>query len=308
MTDSSSSSTEHIKGTGFGTFYAQKEHTGVWYVDWFVPDTIAIGPWYDIWSYRWDGNSAYESKTFEVMVHSADQQLEFYTPAIIEQTCDNVVSMMRELENSLIYEAQHITSYWEPAQRTGRSTRLNFAYKNWNDDPRPMIRKNGIVVLDGWYADMDGTIILDEPADPEDNYFCEYNFSFFNQEDILTFLNEGLYMMNATPPASQTAPDLCSIPRAWRAGVILYASMQALRRLIFSLTFQEKAIIFGEDPQAAQNAIGHYKDLYREYSEMWAEIRKDSKSRVLPGIAQFVSPEYTLPGGRSRWFRYLYKS
>ena len=53
----SSSSTYNDHGKGFGPFWAQKESTGVWFIDWFVPTTVTQGQLYDIWSFQWDSSS-----------------------------------------------------------------------------------------------------------------------------------------------------------------------------------------------------------------------------------------------------------
>jgi hypothetical protein len=142
---------------------------------------------------------------------------------------------------------------------------------------------------------------------PEDNVNVTYRFAYFSDEEILSFLNLGLSMMNSMPPSSTTYRNLLTSPVEWNAPILLYASITALKRLIFGLNFQEKMIIFGE-PENARNAITSFQDLYKDYSTLWTEQSKNAKTKKLPGMSQYVTPEYTLPGGRSRWFRYLYKS
>ena len=112
--------------------------------------------------------------------------------------------------------------------------------------------------------------------------------------------------MNSQPPASIYYSGLDTMPGEWNAPVILYAAITALKRLIFGLNFQEKMIIFGEPDQARQ-AISTFQQLYQDYSTLWVETAKNAKTRKLYGMSQYVTPEYTLPGGRSRWFRYLFK-
>lgn len=190
------------------------------------------------------------------------------------------------------------------------STRYNFAYKNWNKDPRPIAFLNGRIVDDGWFADYDGNIFIDRLMAPEDSINMRYTFAYFSEEEILGFLRLGLCMMNSIPPASETYSTLEQMPPEWNCGVLLYAAITALKRLIFGLNFQEKMIIFWrpDAPDAADKAIQNFKDLYQSYQDLWVEYGKNVKTRKLPGIAQYVTPEYTLPGGRSRWFRYLYKT
>ena len=187
------------------------------------------------------------------------------------------------------------------------STIYSFAYQNWNQDPRPIVRWNNRLVDDGWHADYQGNIYWDGLMAPEDSIATAYNFAYFSQQELLSFLRFGLQMMNGLPPASSAYPYLETAPYQWDAGILLYAAILALKRLIFGLNFQEKRVIFGR-PEDAQNAQAKFQELYSSYTETFTEFGKNVKTRKLPGIAMFVTPEYTLPGGRSRWFRYLYKN
>jgi hypothetical protein len=56
-------------------------------------------------------------------------------------------------------------------------------------------------------------------------------------------------------------------------------------------------IIFGE-PEQARQAIASFQQLYQDYNTLWLEIKKNAKTQKLYGMAQYVTPEYTLPGGR----------
>ena len=177
------------------------------------------------------------------------------------------------------------------------STMYNFAYRNWNQDPAPIVRLNNRIVQDGWHLDYDGKIYFDSLMAPEDSPNVFYNFRYFSKEELLSFLNLGLGMMNGLPPASSAYRTLDISPFEWNPGILLYAAITGLKRLIFGWSFQEKRIIYGS-PEAAQAAVSHWQDLYKEYQSTWAEFGKNVKTRKLPGIAMAVQPEYTLPGGR----------
>jgi hypothetical protein len=177
------------------------------------------------------------------------------------------------------------------------STIYSLAYNNWNKDPRPIARLNNRIVDDGWFVDWNGRIYFDGLMAPEDSVNVTYNFAYFKDEEILSFLNLGLQIMNSQPPASIYYSSLDTMPGEWNAPVILYAAITALKRLIFGLNFQEKMIIFGEPDQARQ-AISTFQQLYQDYSTLWAETAKNAKTRKLYGMSQYVTPEYTLPGGR----------
>ena len=187
------------------------------------------------------------------------------------------------------------------------STIYSLAYQNWNKDPRPIVRVNNRIRDDGWFVDFNGKVYFDGIMAPEDSVNIAYNFAYFSDEEILSFLNLGLQMMNSTPPASIYYSRLANMPGEWTAPVLLYAAVAALKRLIFGLNFQEKAIVFGE-PENARNVISTLQGLYQEYNTTWLEVKKNAKTQKIYGMAQSVTPEYTLPGGRSRFFRYAYKS
>ena len=190
------------------------------------------------------------------------------------------------------------------------STVYNLAYQNWNMDPRPVVRLNNRIIDDGWFVDYNGMIYFDGIMSPEDSVNIRYNFAYFSEEEILSFLRLSLKMMNTVPPASVTYNSLINMPMEWDAPVLLFAAMTALRRLIFGLNWREKFVIFTrpDDPGATNQVIEHFKSLLQEYSTLWLEVKKDVKTRKLPGMAQYVTPNYTLPGGRSRFFRYMYKT
>ena len=200
--------------------------------------------------------------------------------------------------------------YVSVTEKTSRfSTTYNLAYQNWNMEPRPIVRVNNRIVDDGWTVDYDGKIFFDGLMAPEDSVNIMYKFAYFSTEEIISFLDFGLQMMNSMPPASVVYSNLVNMPVEWNAPVLLYAAILALKRLIFGLNWQEKKVIFTspEFPDGAKEAIQNFKDLYTDYNTLWMEVSKNAKTKKLPGMALYVTPEYTLPGGRSRWFRYLYK-
>jgi hypothetical protein len=130
-------------------------------------------------------------------------------------------------------------------------------------------------------------------------------FAYFSHEELAGFLNEGLRAMNSLPPASWSYTSLNMTPSFWDYGILLMAAVHAMRRLVMGLNFQERAIIFGEDPDRARAAQSNFQQRYQDYAAMWKDISEGIK-KALPATAMVIVPEYTLPGGRSRWYRYLY--
>jgi len=199
-------------------------------------------------------------------------------------------------------------------KKTGKfSTIFDFAFHNWNQDPRPIVRLNNTRIIDdGWHTDYQGKVYLERLMAPEDYINVSYNFAYFSDEELLSFLKFGLQMMNTLPPASIQYGTLQQAPQTWDAPILLWAAITALKRIIFGLGTQEIQLVFGgpdtiNSEEAARAYADTLKGLYTDYTELWKEAGENVKTKKLPGIAIAVQPEYTLPGGRSRWFRYLYK-
>ena len=308
ISDSSSESTARVEGP-LGPLYAQKETRGTWYVDWFIPAGTVAGLYYDRWTFQWDNNSEPETRIFEIDVQQSDEFINWVSPSVVHKVQDKTARLINDLKNDFIYEAQHIPVYWEQGLPRGDRKTFHFAYKNWNRDFRVLVRKNNALSLTGWYADYDGLLRFQNTLDPEDSVFTNYYFSYFSDEELLDFLLLGLKMMNSVPPASETYHSLNNAPHHWDAAILLHAGATAMRRLVFGFNFQERAFVLAESPDEQQRKIENFKQLYQEYDETFKEVAANTKTKRLPnpGMAQIVVPEYTLPGGRSRWFRYLYK-
>jgi hypothetical protein len=286
---------------------ATLERIGQYYVDWLVPVDQPLGRYYDRWNFTYpypDDEPRSEMTYFDVAL--SDTFMNFSASTTSMEISDKMRSMVMALENDFIYETQHIPLYWEQLARTEDATKFNGAYRNWRRDPKPLVRMNGMLLFNGWIADYDGGNIFFASAPGEgDDVMVSYNFAYFSQSELIGFLQEGLRAMNAIPPASYTYNNIQQIPRHWEYGVLLVAAIHALRRIIMGLTIQEKSIIFGESREAADAAYQKFQQLYQDYSTLWLEISKGIK-KTLPTMGVNVQPEFTLPGGRSRWFRYLY--
>jgi hypothetical protein len=289
-----------------GTISAIQAGPGVYYIDWFVPIGLSVGRYYDEWTFRFTSNDTGSSKEITYFeVYPKDSIINFSSSVVSQRFSDAMQKAIRDLGNYFIYEVQHLPLYAEQAQRTGDGLRRNFTYKNWNQDPRPIMRINNRIVNDGWYTDYNGNVFFENSLDDSDVVVGSYNFAYFSPEDLAGFINIGISAMNSLPPPSSYM-DIQQIPMAWLHGVLLYASIQALRRVLLGLTTQEISIIFGDGEKlaAAREII---KAMYESYWATWQLVSSGIKKQ-LPMIGQIIMPEYTLPGGRARWYRYMYVS
>ena len=308
QTSSSSSSIQAAQQTmGFGPLIARREAQGVWYIDWYVDPSLSIGQWYDRWVFKWTSQGTTCESITEFQVHASNTDIFWTSPTTSTNISSGVVAMLNDLENDFLHEAQHIPIYWEHGLSLGDNRTFKFSYQNWRNDFRPMVRVNKRLKNDGWTLDWNGILRFDKKLTPEDAVNTTYHFRYFSNEEMLDFLVAGMEALNAVPPVSEYYTNLANIPFYWKYGIILYAALTGMQRLIYGLNFQEKQLIMGDDWTIVNGKIQNISKMYADYNTTWQEFAKNIKSRRLPGIGINIQPEYTLPGGRSRWFRYLYK-
>jgi hypothetical protein len=75
---------------------------------------------------------------------------------------------------------------------------------------------------------------------------------------------------------------------------------------MFCLNFQQPAQVFGGTEEAGK-AIANFETLKQNYEKDAEKLLEQKKLGPYPKSRMVVTPEFTLPGGRSRWFRYLFK-
>jgi len=72
------------------------------------------------------------------------------------------------------------------------------------------------------------------------------------------------------------------------------------------LQFQQPQQVFG-GPEGAQKAFSNLEILKKNYEEEWKLLYEMKKLGPYTNLTRsIVVPSYTLPGGRSRWFRMLF--
>ena len=112
-------------------------------------------------------------------------------------------------------------------------------------------------------------------------------------------------MFNQYPP--QSVYLLTSLPPRYGVTVAHQAAVFLLRRLIMDLHFQEPAKVFG-GMERSDKLMGSLDTLKKNMEEEISKLYDQKKYQPYVGLTKTVTvPEFTLPGGRSRWFRYLFK-
>ena len=188
---------------------------------------------------------------------------------------------------------------------------------NKNFDPIAYSRDGDIVNFDGGnnYStglkikyDYDGNIFfIDDNNDPVsiqsyDTVFCTYYVKAFTNQHMNSALNLALQTINAQP-GSRKYTTVADAPYYYDPAIIYGACYYLLRNLLVQLTQRQRRLLF-EDPDASM--FSNIKEAAGMYKEEFDKQLEKLPIAVYPGIRGVVVPEFNMPGGRSRFFRYIW--
>jgi len=176
----------------------------------------------------------------------------------------------------------------------------------WNQPAGVKVYRNGDLMETGFSVDYwKGRVTFDNPISKYDEVTIDFNMRWFTDEELDAFIEQGINRVNIYPPAS--AYNIETIPDAWIIVGLYGAAVDVYRRWMGDILFQEPAIIFG-GMDRADKIFGHMESLKKNFEEDFYKLIEQKKFGPYTGLTMTVTmPEYTLPGGRSRWFRYLFK-
>lgn len=270
--------------------------TGFYFYDYAIPNTLPVNTYTVIITGTVLGVPTAMSVYLVVIEAGAT------TPASASQ---RAIELMVGLER-YIGCAQRIPVYQELARRNRDGDIFQLTWPRWNLGNH-MIRLNGEIIEDGYTLNLDtGTITFATPLDTTDRVAASYNFRFFSQLDMLGFINDAISQINIEPPGSGYTID--SLPEQFVGVMLMGAAKNAIKRLLFCLAFQEPSTIFG-GPERVKDAISTFTSLKENNEKEFERDKATMKTKgPYPRISAIVQPVYTLPGGRSRWFRYLFST
>lgn len=269
--------------------------TGFYYYDYVIPNSLPTGVYTVLITGTVLGTPTAATQYLQVLAAGTSTSVTF---------SQRKVELMVALE-SYIGCAQHIPVYTELARRNKNYDQYQMTFPRWNLGNHE-VRLNGEIIDSGFAINYDtGTITFTAPLHVTDRVEVTYNFRFFSQIDILRFLSDALGQINLEPPGTNFTLD--TVPDSY-VGVLMHgAAKNAIQALIFCLMFQEPSKVFG-DPDRVQEIVGSLNTLKENHEKEFTADKKQIKKAVYPKIGVVVTPEYTLPGGRSRWFRYLFST
>jgi hypothetical protein len=268
--------------------------TGYYVYDWNIPDDQTIGSYTIVWDYVVDDL----------------QKAEVQYVTVSEKDIDTYWFSGRRLDFRLALEhhlscAQSIPIYYEQAKPTMDNQVFRFTFPRWNQSTGVKIYRNKLMIDSGITIDyFKGSVKFNTALTSHDIVNADYNFRWFSDDELNRFLINALQTVNVHAPHSSYTLD--TIPDRYIPAILYGAAKDALRHLMMCIQFQQPAQVFG-GLENAQKAFSNFETLKQNYSKDWEKLLEQKKLGPYPKTRMVVVPEYTLPGGRSRWFRYLFK-
>lgn len=275
----------------------EKAATGYYVYQWEIPVAQATGDYIAIWEYIVNG---LERNEIQNLVVSDDTST---TDIYSGQAQDIRLGL-----ESYLRCAQNIPVYYEQAKTSIDNRTFRLSFTNWNQSPGIKIYRNlNNLLSDGFEVDyFRGEIVFDYELSTYDSINVDYNFRWFSDEALYQYLVNAVRTLNSYPPMGSYTID--NVAARYIPLVQKQAAVDALRQLMLCLQFQEPQKVFG-GPERADQVFSNLETIKRNYEEEIKETYSQKINFGYIGLTRaIVVPEYTLPGGRSRWFRYLFST
>ena len=278
----------------------EKIEEGFYIIDWSIDKDLPPGKYEVLWNYTINGQSMQEIQS--VIVAATGDKKGLLSP--FEQ---RVVDLRTALE-VYISHVQRIPVYNEEGVIIEDQAKVLFNYPRWNQSLGTRLYRNQELITSDIKVDyFNGTVYFDDPITKYDTITAKYNFRWFKDSDLDRFLQDAMHTVNSYPPVTFNQ-TLFNFDNRFIPHVLYGASINAIRSLVMDLQFQEPQEVFG-GPERAERAVSNFQALKQNYEEMFNGLLEQKKKGPYAGLQRIVStPEFTLPGGRSRWFRMAFGS
>lgn len=264
---------------------------------WFIPADAVTGLYTIVVTYTVEQLSEIQTLTLTERFVIGEKEVNVITAQVIA---------FRRFVESLIGETQRIPVNYEIGRFNVAKTIAEFSFKRWNQPAGARIHLNGILRERGFTVDyLKGKVHFDNPLDEADEVYAQYNFRWFEDDELDDFVSQSIEFFNSYAPHSTYIHG--TLPPRYGVTVAMQSAVFALRRLIMDMAFQDTAKVFG-GPERSDRVAGMFDTLKKNYEEDLKGLYEQKKLGPYLGLTKTVTvPEFTLPGGRSRWFRYLFK-
>lgn len=273
--------------------------TGQFALTWQIPTDAATGLYIIVMQYTAETINGPVTNTFNESFSIAEKPSNAISGKLL--------SMRSFLEESMVDSFQRIPVYDEPTILNKDRTKVKLTFPRWNQSAGAIINVNGEQLEEGFVVDyMRGIITFNTPLTSVDEVTVSYNFRWFTDAQLEDYVIEGINWVNLYPPV--TSWNYWKIPNNWIVASSQASAIMALRKVMADLLFQEPAKVFG-GLERAEKLFSQVETLKKNYEDTLVKLLEQKKNGPYVGLHMTITtPEMTLPGGRSRWFRYLFST
>ena len=139
---------------------------------------------------------------------------------------------------------------------------------------------------------------------PYDMVYASYGVKLFTEHEINDAAELALQAINMQPGTTK-ASSVAGAPLYYDPCIVAGACYYLIRGLLLRLTQRETRLLV-DDPDKT-DMLDNLKELAKMYKEDFDGYLKVVGIARYPRSSSIVTPEYMMPGGRSRFFRYIWK-
>jgi len=144
------------------------------------------------------------------------------------------------------------------------------------------------------------------PIQEYDTVYATYAVKMFTNYEINTALVYALQAISAQPGAPKIS-SFGQMPFYWEQAVVTGAAFWLYRQLLANLNEREWRLLVQDPDRDAYDAIKDIRETMKSYESWWKDSLKSLPLARYPGIRTIVTQTHMLPGGRSRFFRQMWK-
>lgn len=274
-----------------------KPAEGFYVYEWAIDAEQTPGDYSVTWDYTIDNVTYYEAQEI-IVAEDIDLTSKVYSPNAIA---------FREALSYYLQCAQCIPVYYEQAKPSHDNKTYRFTFPRWNQTTGVKIYRNNKIMNSGIEINyFKGEVVFDSALTKYDMVHADYSFRWFSDEELSQFIENACKDFNTYPPFTRYQVTVNPyVPDIFMPAVLRKAAIDAIRKLMLCLQFQQPQQVFG-GAEGASKAFSNFETLKKNYEADWQKSADNKKLGAYPRTMVISTPEYSLPGGRSRWFKYLF--
>jgi hypothetical protein len=148
---------------------------------------------------------------------------------------------------------------------------------------------------------------------PYDRVWATYNFKAVSNHQVNMMLTRAFLGITAQPGVNKYT-QIGQAPYSWDPAIVSGATGYLLRQLALQLSVPQIALFFSIDMRDEEDLVSQRKEMMdtlntksQEYLKEYAEMKEILRIERYPRLGVITTPEFQLPGGRTRFFRAMFK-